>query len=297
MKNYPDNLHVKSQTGFSIVELMVGLVIALFGILIMFQVFTTSEGIKRTTTSGGDAQQNGAAALFYVARSLKAAGYGIFWSQNATNSVPAYPADLAATVPVTITAGSATSSDSLVLTYRQNWTSGSFAPPVIPQFALPPPLTFETISVVATGNLTQLQSTTVNDKPAYATSGVPATGTSDIADGIVLMKAEYGYDTNSDGVVDTWSPTAIAGTVLAIRIVIVARSAQPEVTVTAASGVGGACKTTTTAPTWAGTNLTTDNPTAVTLNLSGNLGLAAGDSWQCYRYKTFETIVPIRNDV
>jgi hypothetical protein len=33
----------------------------------------------------------------------------------------------------------------------------------------------------------------------------------------------------------------------------------------------------------------------VPLDLTANLGLAAGDDWKCYRYKTFETTVPLRN--
>ena len=36
--------------------------------IVIFQVFEASEGIKRTTTSGGDAQQNGAIALYSMAR-------------------------------------------------------------------------------------------------------------------------------------------------------------------------------------------------------------------------------------
>jgi len=42
--------------GFSLVEIMVGLTIGMFGILIMMQVFAIAEETKRTTTSGGDAR-------------------------------------------------------------------------------------------------------------------------------------------------------------------------------------------------------------------------------------------------
>ena len=287
MKNLHDTLRIKAQTGFSIVEIMVGLVIALFGIIIMFQVFSTSEGIKRTTTSGGDALQNGTAALFYMERSLKRAGYGLFSSNN----ISPYPADAVTTVPITITAGPANGSDTLLLKYRDNWYSGPFSPPVnIVGFSAPPPLTFETINVVATGNLTELTSTPILDPaPPYAVTATPAPASSVISEGIVLMKAEYGYDTNSDGVVDTWSHTPIAAPVLAVRTVIVARSAQPEVTRTSAGAIT-ACATTTAFPTW------TDSA-SIPLDLSANLGLAASDSWQCYRYKTFETTVAIQNDM
>ena len=63
--------------GFSMVELMVAMVISLIGVIIIFQVFETSEGVRRTSTSGGDAQQNGAVALYFMERDLRNAGMGV----------------------------------------------------------------------------------------------------------------------------------------------------------------------------------------------------------------------------
>lgn len=268
MKKNPDHLRINAHAGFSLVEIMVGMVIALMGVIIIFQVFSVSEGIKRTTTSGGDALQNGASALFALERSLKEAGYGIF---SSTNLAP-LPADPLGTAPVTITAGAANASDSIVLRYRQNWDFGSFPPdPTVFASAVPPALTVETISVNAQAQL-------VSD-----VNGV-------ISDGIVLLKAEYGTDANSNGVIDAgeWTQAAPADvlTVYAVRIAVVARSVQPE----KPSVVGGACDTTTVFPTWI-------DSAALPLNLSGNVGLTAPDVWQCYRYKTFENTVPLRNVV
>jgi len=62
--------------GFSMVELMVAMLIGLIGMIIIFQVFEVSEGIKRTTTSGGDAQQNGAVALYVMEHDLRNGGMG-----------------------------------------------------------------------------------------------------------------------------------------------------------------------------------------------------------------------------
>lgn len=266
MKKNPDSLRIKANAGFSLVEVMVGMVIALLGIIIIFQVFSVSEGIKRTTTSGGDALQNGASALFTLERSLKEAGYGLF---SSTNQAP-LPADPAGTAPVTITPGGAAVADSFTIRYRQNWDFGSFPPdPVVFPSAAPPALTLETVSV---NNLAQL----VSD-----VNGV-------ISDGIALLKAEYGTDANGNGIIDAneWTQAQPANVlaVYAVRIAVVARSAQPE----KPSVAGGACDTTTAPPTWI------DSAT-VPLNLSGNMGLAAGDDWKCYRYKTFETTVPLRN--
>ncbi|TMH95273.1 MAG: prepilin-type N-terminal cleavage/methylation domain-containing protein, partial [Betaproteobacteria bacterium] len=63
--------------GFSMVELMVAMVISLIGVIIIFQVFEASEGVRRTTMSGGDAQQNGAVALYLMERDLRNSGMGI----------------------------------------------------------------------------------------------------------------------------------------------------------------------------------------------------------------------------
>lgn len=266
MKKKLDNyLSIKTEAGFSLVEVMVGMVIALLGVIIIFQVFAVSEGIKRTTTSGGDAVQNGASALFSLERSLKEAGYGIFSSNN----LPPIPSDPVGTAPVTITVGAANASDSITIRYRQNWEYGSFPPDstIFPS-AAPPALTAETISV---NNQAQL----VSD-----VNGV-------IADGIVLLKAIYGTDANVNGAIDPgeWSQAAPANVlrVYAVRLAVVARSAQPE----KPSILNGACDTTTVSPTWVGS-------ATVPLNLSGNIGLT-GDDWKCYRYKTYESTIPLRN--
>jgi len=63
--------------GFSLVEIMVGMVIGMLGIIAMMQVFALAEGQKRSTTSGGDAQNSGAIALYGLQRDIRQAGYGI----------------------------------------------------------------------------------------------------------------------------------------------------------------------------------------------------------------------------
>lgn len=63
--------------GFSLVELMVGLLISLLCTLAMFKAFAGFEGQKRTTTSGNDAQQNGSYSLFQLERQIRSAGSGL----------------------------------------------------------------------------------------------------------------------------------------------------------------------------------------------------------------------------
>ena len=63
--------------------------------------------------------------------------------------------------------------------------------------------------------------------------------------------------------------------VLTVRMALVARSAQPE----RPNVAGGACDATNAAPTWSG----------------GSFDLTGDADWQCYRYRVFETTVPLRN--
>src|SRR6185503_19844966 len=78
------------QAGMSMVELMVAMAIALIGTIIIFQVFEVSEGIRRTTTSGGDAQQNGQIGLYAMEADLRNAGMGFNDTQYAGCNASAY---------------------------------------------------------------------------------------------------------------------------------------------------------------------------------------------------------------
>lgn len=301
MKN--KKLMMPSQ-GFSLVDVMVGLVIAMLGMIIIFQVFSVSEGVKRTTTSGSDAQQAGAFALFTIQHSLKEAGYGIF-----QKNTPPFPNDIAAcTPPVTISIGATpATTDAISIVSRKGWDFGQFYNDDAKfASAVPPAPVIETISI-DNGNLPptrgnaraklQLVSSVGSLGTAYvpyATDpGVVFNQTDVIADDVVMLKAQYGDDSgpvgNGNGVIDAneWSvlPPFDPWKVYAIRLVIVARSAQPE----KPNQATGVCDTTVNAPVWSGS-------VASPIDLSGQADLvAAGDDWKCYRYKTFETVVPLRN--
>jgi len=110
---------------------------------------------------------------------------------------------------------------------------------------------------------------------------VPPGGTP-LYDNIVQLQAQYGRDTDLDGDIDVWSdalPTVPPTNtewrqVIAIRLAVVARSGLRE-----KPDPDGVCRITTAAPTWIG----------------GAITLAADPDWQCYRYKVFQTAVPLRN--
>lgn len=131
-----------------------------------------------------------------------------------------------------------------------------------------------------------------------------------VADNIVSIKAQYGVDTrvgaafNPDGgmQVSQWSSTMIdadgdgvtgsAGDyqrIAALRIAVVARSKSPE---RAAPG-STTCSATPARPVVFGSaqpSGVTAVPVTVDVAVSGD-----PVSWTCYRYRVFETIVPLRN--
>lgn len=150
-----------------------------------------------------------------------------------------------------------------------------------------------------------------NDNPAI---WVP------IANNIVSLRAQYGRDTSAaemDGVVDTWdqtvadpdtpvSTTPAANTVACglqrapvIRIALLARSSQAEQTADwpeLEKHVTGA------APLWAGSDAVAQaiDPTqaeAVKIDLTDESLSPGADwpTWKDFRYKVFETVVPLRN--
>lgn len=70
--------HLRSiQVGVTLVELMVGMAVALIATLVITQMYATFEGQKRTSAAGSDAQENGLAAMFSLERDIRMAGYGL----------------------------------------------------------------------------------------------------------------------------------------------------------------------------------------------------------------------------
>lgn len=130
----------------------------------------------------------------------------------------------------------------------------------------------------------------VTDQLAVLTQGAIS---QDVMDGIVDLQAQYGKDTSAtpDGVVDVWTKVLPAGgvgtnfdandimQVIAVRLAVLARSEHYEKPGTA----GGPCEATTAAnrPTWAGGAF-------FALDAPGVLP-------SCYKYRVFETVVPLRN--
>jgi type IV pilus assembly protein PilW len=63
--------------GFTLVEILVALAVGMIGVLVIMQVLVVQDGYKRSTIGAGEAQTNGALALFEIERNLRMAGWGL----------------------------------------------------------------------------------------------------------------------------------------------------------------------------------------------------------------------------
>ncbi|HEX6138492.1 MAG TPA: PilW family protein [Casimicrobiaceae bacterium] len=112
---------------------------------------------------------------------------------------------------------------------------------------------------------------------------------------IVNLKFQYGVDVDGDGILDTWAgagasgawapatllaaPRATLQRIKAVRIGIVARSERPD-------------RTLTRAYQWVLFDCASDDKASCPGRLAGTI---AGSASGSYRYRTYETIVPLRN--
>ena len=127
-----------------------------------------------------------------------------------------------------------------------------------------------------------------NDLLYQDTNGDGTNDPVEVADGIVNLQAEYGIDANNNGRIESgeWTTTDPATTiawanVLAVRVGLLVRSGQFERTTV-----------TTTVPSWSGGQF-------VITNLDGSASSSTpadpADNWRNYRYRVYETVVPLRN--
>ena len=361
------NMRRNGAAGFTLVELLVGVVIGLIGIFVIFNTFAVAENVKRTSTGGGDAQVNGSIGLFTMERDSRIAGYGINVMALLGCRMMLYdegfdpPREgVFLMVPVEITQpenqvppAPANGPDQIAFMFGSS--DNVFVPTTLIQ-SMPAPsadykvadrygflpgdviVAAEQGKDCAIGQVSEVPGSalTSNDniihnsgnykgedgvvrptrynKPGgmgvryskdtgllYNLGKLPSRNIYSIAasrlnvqndftdnqpipilDNIVQLQAEYGKAADRlTLIVDRWdNVTPPAGSeewqrIVAIRIALVARSTTPE-----KADPDGQCRTTTSYPAWAG----------------GEIDLSVtGADWQCYRYKVFQTVVPIRN--
>jgi type IV pilus assembly protein PilW len=125
------------ERGFSLVELMVALVIGLIAIIAMTQIFVGSEGQRRTTGAGVDAQTAAAVGLYSIERDVGMAGYAInnnnirgcgtsysYYDSDGNGPIPGAPIPNLSFFPVRIINGGAVGSDTIILTSGSTASSG-----------------------------------------------------------------------------------------------------------------------------------------------------------------------------
>jgi type IV pilus assembly protein PilW len=120
------------QYGFTLIEILVGVAIALIGMVMMFQAMAVWDARKRTTAAGSDAQVSGSIGMFSLERDLKLAGYGFGGSAALGCAVAAYDSTLTAPglfgftmAPVLITDGAGGAPDTLTVLYGSGTTMSS----------------------------------------------------------------------------------------------------------------------------------------------------------------------------
>jgi len=107
----------------TLIEIMVGVVIALIAVLVIYQVFNTAEAFKRNTTAAGDAQQNGLISSFLLAVELASAGNALMVASDELAQCPdtttmAAPTPSLRPIPVLITDGGADANpDTMIVNY------------------------------------------------------------------------------------------------------------------------------------------------------------------------------------
>jgi len=120
-----------NNAGFSLIEIMVGMVMGLISMVIVMKVFATFEGQKRTTTSGSDAQTNGGIGLYTIERDIRMAGYGFADAIGCTvktaqptliNSTSLVSSFVLAPVTITQGAGGLPDTISVMASNKQNWS-------------------------------------------------------------------------------------------------------------------------------------------------------------------------------
>ncbi len=159
-----------------------------------------------------------------------------------------------------------------------------------------PPITFSSGYLFNLGNSPRRNIWTVqngrlqvtNDLLYQDTNGDGANDPVEVADNVITLQAEYGTDANNNGRIEAgeWTTTDPATTVawanvLAVRVGMLVRSGQFE-----------RDAVTTTVPSWAGGQFVITNLDG---SSSGSSPVDPANNWRHYRYRVYETVIPLRN--
>ena len=197
------------QRGFSLIELMVGMLVSMLCLLAIMAAFAVYEGKKRTTTSGNDAQQNGSYALYTLERQLRTAGSSIVQGYNyglwgcPVTAYTTTPAGKVQTLPAQSALPSPFTSSGWPLTTR-------LVPVLIASGGSNP----DVIGVVGGNSALQVFK--------IAIAGTPTTSSVAVGNSLGIMTGDYLLGTLSDGtcalahLTSTSTATQVSGTTLAL---------------------------------------------------------------------------------
>lgn len=357
-------LYNTPESGFSLVELMIGVAIGLIAVLAISQTLGLFQSQQRVTTGTADAQTNGGIALYSITRELKMAGYPLLPTGEpgtsdsvldcATINVNTAATGVNSISPVSITDGT---SDSITIRYGDSPNGG--IPTKVISYTNSSDGTLGNYSnvsvqnawgcsandtvVITGGNVCDLRKvipTTaesgsavepilenntgsyvrITSQPSsslsnydFACLGVwnevtyavnngnlEANGTP-VVTNIVNLQAQYGISAtaNSNQITQwvdatgSWVTPSVANRnrIKAVRIAVVAQNSQIDKSVVTTdcdqATFTGLC-------TWqdvaVGGPITVASP-APTVDLTGSA------NWNKYRYRVFETIIPLRNTI
>ncbi len=362
--------HRNSELGFTLVELLIGMAIALIGLLVMSTVMMAANQQKKTTASGADAQTSGAIASYTIERDLRMAGYAINFTGLLGCKIHAYDEGTTPArefdfnlLPVVITPGVGGGPDTIEITYADS-DVGFNAPRLtqthngnnanykvdnrfgfhegnlvivsepgndsdgdgqddctLAQVTGVPGTPGQTDNIIHnSGQYTNAAGQNVParyNKPAglgipYSTNAriynigdlpgnriyaidtvnnqltfrntLLSTATVAIGENIVMLRAWYAKDTNGDGAIDLYDQVLPASStqwdqVIGVRFAVVARSHNRESEAVSPASL----------ELWPSAVLNGVTFTGPTMALT--------DEQRLYRYKIFQTLVPLRNQI
>ncbi len=76
------------QSGFSLIEILIGMTIGLIVILVIMQTMSLFEGQRKTSSSTADMQSNGLLSLYSLEQDTRMAGYGLIVNFNNAGELP-----------------------------------------------------------------------------------------------------------------------------------------------------------------------------------------------------------------
>ncbi len=223
---YKTQLPNSRQSGFSLVELMITLVLGLFIMLVTTAFYVSNKQTYRYINASTEILQSSQYALYYLRETIGHAGFPL---QNGVGAFPANVADRTNPNVTPVLEGPGNNSDIISVTYRAtNDCLGN-----------PSPLDAGG-NPIAT-NVFSIQDLDANGIPDLVCDGDNVVGGNPaqiLIRGVQNMQIEYGVDTNTDGIPDTFADAQLVengisgpgpewGSVVAVRIALLMRSQNP----------------------------------------------------------------------